>query len=83
MASSIVEVMVPGIHELIRGHNFRILVKTYENLEIKHLENRALYGVYICMYCLFYGTFTHVYNNAMNSTFHAGWSGPDSHRGRK
>ena len=32
-ASSIVEVMVPGIHELIRGHNFRILVETCKNLE--------------------------------------------------
>ena len=45
MASFIVEAMVPGIHELIQGHNFRVLVDIRENLEIKNLENRALYGI--------------------------------------
>ena len=31
LASVIVEVMVRGIQELIRGHNFRLLVKICEN----------------------------------------------------
>ena len=31
MASFIVEVMVLGIHELIQGHNFRVLVEIREN----------------------------------------------------
>ena len=33
MASFTVEAMVCGIHELIRGHNFRVLVEIRENLE--------------------------------------------------
>ena len=34
MASFIVEAMVVrGIHELIRGHNFRVLIEIRENLE--------------------------------------------------
>ena len=44
MASFIVEEMVRGIHELIRGNNFHVLVEIRENLETKQLENRALYG---------------------------------------
>ena len=33
MANFIVEAMVPGIHELIQGYNFRILVEIHENLK--------------------------------------------------
>ena len=33
MASFIVEAMVPDIHELIRGHNFRVLVEIRENFK--------------------------------------------------
>ena len=49
MASFIVEAMVRGIHELIRGHNFRVLAEIRENLENKHLENRALYDISIAL----------------------------------
>ena len=41
----------------------------------------AIYILYVCMYSVFYGTFTSASMNnldsAMNSTFHAGWSSPD------
>ena len=44
MASFIGEAMVPGIHKLIRGHNFRVWSRSVKTSKIKHLKNRALYS---------------------------------------